>query len=74
MWVAERDVAQVAIKFIERPAAITSKLVEREVVNHACLEHPHIVRFIECFLTPRHLAITMEHCPGGDLYSYVLAR
>lgn len=48
--------------------------VEREIINHSCLIHPHIVRFRECFLTPKYLGIAMEYAAGGDLYRYVAAK
>ncbi len=48
--------------------------VEREIINHSCLIHPHIVRFRECFLTPKYLGIAMEYAAGGDLYKFVAAK
>ena len=48
--------------------------VEREIINHSCLIHPHIVRFRECFLTPEYLGIAMEYAAGGDLYRFVAAK
>ena len=44
--------------------------VEREIINHSVLLHPHIVRFKECFLTPHYLGIAMEYANGGDMYAY----
>ena len=43
-------------------------------MNHSRLIHPHIVRFHECFLTDKHLAIVMEYAAGGSLYSHVTAK
>ena len=51
-----------------------TKNVERELMNHSKLIHPHIVRFYECFLTEKHLAIVMEYAAGGSLYSHVTAK
>ena len=31
-----------------------TKNVEREILNHSLLIHPHVVRFEECFLTPQY--------------------
>lgn len=62
-----------AIKFIERGEKIT-KYVEREIINHRLLVHPHIVQFREVFLTPTHLAISMEFAPGGDMFEYVVKK
>lgn len=64
---------QVAIKFIERGDKVT-KYVEREILNHRQLVHPHIVQFKEVFLTPRHLGIVMEYAAGGDMFEYVVAK
>jgi serine/threonine protein kinase len=62
----------VAIKFLERGPGIGRGVV-REVLNHRLLvAHPHIVRFREAFLTPRHLAIVMEYASGGDMFEYVI--
>lgn len=61
-----------AIKFLERGPGIGRGVV-REVLNHRLLvAHPHIVRFREAFLTPRHLAIVMEYAAGGDMFEYVI--
>ena len=63
-----------AVKFLERGPGV-NKAVLREILNHRlCAAHPHIVRFIEVFLTPRHLAIVMEFAPGGDMFEWVLAH
>ena len=50
-----------------------TKNVEREILNHSQLIHPHVVRFYECFLTPKHLAIAMEYAAGGTMYNLVTA-
>ncbi|KAK9828933.1 hypothetical protein WJX72_002887 [[Myrmecia] bisecta] len=63
----------VAIKFMERGEKIT-KYVEREIINHSNLLHPHIVQFKEVFLTEQHLAIVMEYAPGGDMFQYVKSK
>ncbi|GIL46982.1 hypothetical protein Vafri_3829 [Volvox africanus] len=62
-----------AVKFIERGEKIT-KYVEREILNHRYLVHPHIVQFREVFLTPTHLCIVMEYAPGGDMFEYVVKK
>lgn len=51
-----------------------TKYVQRELINHRRLNHPHIVQLIEVFCTPTHLAVVMEFAPGGDMYNYVLQR
>ncbi|EIE22391.1 sulfur stress regulator [Coccomyxa subellipsoidea C-169] len=64
---------QVAVKFIERGDKVT-KYVEREILNHRFLMHPHIVQFKEVFLTSRYLAIAMEYVSGGDMFEYVVRK
>lgn len=51
-----------------------TKNVERELLNHSMLVHPHVVRFEECFLTDKYLAIVMEYAAGGTLFTHVTAR
>ncbi|PSC74454.1 sulfur stress regulator [Micractinium conductrix] len=65
---------QVALKFIERGAENINKYVEREIVNHMRLRHPHIIALREVFLTPSHLVLAMEYAAGGDLFHFVAAR
>ena len=48
--------------------------VNREIHNHAILNHPNIVRFIEVLLTPTDLAIVMEYASGGELFDRVLTN
>jgi len=62
-----------AIKFIERGEKIT-KYVEREIVNHRTLIHPHIVQFKEVFVTEHYLGLAMEFAPGGDMFEYVVKK
>lgn len=48
--------------------------MEREILNHRDLVHPHIVQFKEVFLTPHYLAIAMEFASGGDMFEYVVRK
>lgn len=64
---------EVAVKFIELGARFYQKYVEREIINHRMLAHPHIVGFKEVFVTTKHLAIVMEYVGGGNLQQYVEA-
>ena len=41
---------QVAIKFIQRGEKMAGRYVEREIVNHSMLLHPHIIQFKEVSL------------------------
>jgi serine/threonine protein kinase len=51
-----------------------TKYVEREILNHRNLVHPHIVQFKEVFLTKKYLGITMEYAAGGDMFEYVVRK
>ena len=61
-----------AVKFIERDENTIDKNVEREIINHSGLMHPHIIEFKICFLTTKYLAIAMEYADGEDLLRYGL--
>lgn len=60
----------VAIKFLQRGFGI-DKRVEREIICHKQMLHPHVVQFKDVFLTANHVAIVMEYASGGDLETYV---
>ncbi|KAL4418722.1 hypothetical protein ABPG77_008593 [Micractinium sp. CCAP 211/92] len=64
----------VALKFIERGPENITKYVEREIINHMKLRHPHIIALREVFLTPTHLVLSMEYAAGGDLFRFVASR
>jgi serine/threonine protein kinase len=55
------------------PPQVT-KYVEREIINHRQLVHPHIIQFKEVFLTSQHLSIAMEYAAGGDMFEYVVRK
>eukprot|EP00884_Botryococcus_braunii_P002408 jgi/Botrbrau1/12168/Bobra.0186s0076.1 len=61
----------VAVKFMARGQERITKNIEREILNHSSLVHPHVIRFREAFLTDDYLAIAMEYARGGDLYRYI---
>lgn len=44
---------EVAVKFIELGPRFYPKYVEREIINHRLLAHPHIVGFKEVFVTQK---------------------
>ena len=48
--------------------------VEREVTLLSKLKHPHIVGFIEVFLSESYLALVMTLVPGGTLSEYLLSH
>lgn len=48
--------------------------VEREVLNHRALHHPHVIEYKKVFRVQGYLVIVMEHANGGDLYDFVVQR
>lgn len=60
-----------AIKLIPLGERFYQKYVEREILNHRHLIHPHIVAFKEVLVTSKHLGIVMEFVGGGNLQSWV---
>ena len=48
--------------------------MSREVQFLSKLDHPHIVRFVETFLTELYIAIVTEYIPGGNLKNHLLAQ
>lgn len=48
--------------------------MEREIINHSNLLHPHVIQFKEVFLTEDYLAIAMEYAAGGDMFQLVKQR
>jgi serine/threonine-protein kinase SRK2 len=52
------------------PLQVT-EYVQREIINHLHLRHPHVISLRTVFLTPTHLGIAMEHAAGGDLFQLV---
>lgn len=55
--------------------ASKSKKMMQEVKILKSLDHPHIVKFVDCFIDMKGpvkvLCILMEYCSGGDLDSHL---
>jgi serine/threonine-protein kinase SRK2 len=62
-----------ALKFIPLDSA-KSKYVEREIINHFKLKHPHIIKLEEIFVTDTHLVLVLEYADQGDLFSHVKSK
>jgi len=45
-----------------------------ECVMLSRLEHPHIVRMLECFQSEKKLHLVLELCRGGELYACLVRR
>lgn len=60
----------VAGKIIPRGRQI-DVAVEREIINHRMLLHPHVIRFREAVVTPRSLCIVLDYATAGELFQYV---
>eukprot|EP01025_Chloroclados_australasicus_P017921 TRINITY_DN1920_c0_g1_i4.p2 TRINITY_DN1920_c0_g1~~TRINITY_DN1920_c0_g1_i4.p2 ORF type:complete len:401 (-),score=37.36 TRINITY_DN1920_c0_g1_i4:292-1338(-) len=64
----------VAVKLQPRGRKSVSKYVVREIMNHRCLQHDHIIRYKDVFLTNHCLALAMEYADQGDLFDYVIGQ
>lgn len=62
----------VAIKYL--PRSRVTVYVERELMTHRIMWHPHVIKLYEVFLTSTHLAVVMEYAECGDMYDYVSRR
>jgi serine/threonine protein kinase len=40
--------------------------LERELLAHSSLRHPHIVKFHQVFLSPNHCNLVLEYVPGEN--------
>jgi serine/threonine-protein kinase SRK2 len=54
----------VAVKKLPRSPDDRLQL-ERELLVHSRLRHPHVVRFHEVFLSPNHYNLVLEYVPGA---------
>jgi len=53
----------VAVKKLPRNLAADMQM-ERELLAHSSLRHPHITRFHQVFLSPHHINLVLEYVPG----------
>lgn len=54
-----------AVKKIARHLAAEMQM-ERELLAHSRLRHPHIVKFHQVFLSPSHINLVLEYVPGTE--------
>lgn len=47
-------------------------MLRRELEILKTLDHPNIVKFYEIFYDEKYIHFIMEHCSGGDLYTFIL--
>mmetsp|Transcript_38460 Transcript_38460/g.99906 ORF Transcript_38460/g.99906 Transcript_38460/m.99906 type:complete len:370 (+) Transcript_38460:237-1346(+) len=68
----------VAVKFVHRrrtgSANQVMTVMEREIVNHARLNHPFIIHFRDFFLLEDYLVVVMELADAGDLFDFTIKR
>lgn len=67
-----RDNVGVAVKVFERGTLVENSLLslEREILHHASMDHPFVIRLYEVYLTPKYLCLAME-LGISDLSHYV---
>lgn len=47
-------------------------MLRRELEILKTLDHPNIVKFYEIFIDEKYIHFVMEHCQGGDLYTFIV--
>jgi BR serine/threonine kinase len=48
--------------------------IRREIALMRIVDHPHILKLIEFFESPRYLFMVLELAPHGELFDYILSR
>jgi BR serine/threonine kinase len=59
-------------KFASQPDL--ERKIRREIALLRIVDHPHILKLIEFFESPRHLFMILELAPHGELFDYLLKR
>ena len=67
---------KVAIKIINKKlvSLLDLEQVKTEVEILKIAQHPNIIRLYDVFENEKYIYIIMEHCGGGDLFSYIEKR
>lgn len=64
---------QVAIKAMGQLKR-REEMIEKEILFHSCLDHPHVLRFIKTAHDDHLVVIVTELAPHGDLFEYLRVR
>jgi serine/threonine protein kinase len=67
---------KVAVKIMSKKQMTTQdlELVRTEIEILKICQHPSIIRLYDIFENIDHIYIIMEHCAGGDVFSYIEKR
>ena len=69
---------QFAIKIIQKSYFQDNKELEikihREIAIMKLLDHPHLLKLIDVFESPRHLYMVIEYASHGELFDYLIER
>jgi 5'-AMP-activated protein kinase catalytic alpha subunit len=67
---------KVAVKIMSKKQMSNQdlELVRTEIEILKVCQHPNIIRLYDVFENHDHIYIIMEHCGGGDLFSYIEER
>ncbi|KFG57509.1 calcium-dependent protein kinase CDPK4A [Toxoplasma gondii RUB] len=57
-----------------RPSRTAILKIRNEVNVRVRVDHPNIARLIEIYEDEKQLALVLEYCPGGDLFSHLCDR
>ena len=67
---------KVAVKIMNKNNMDSSdlELVRTEIEILKICQHPYIIKLYDVFENIDYIYIIMEHCPGGDLFSFIKSR
>lgn len=61
-----------AVKIIQKNRIVESHTFKQEIDILRVLDHPNIVKLVECFETDRLLYLVQEYCEGGELFQKLI--
>ena len=67
-----KDKTQHAAKVVPRGHPGMAKFLKMELQNHACLQHPFVVRLDSLHMSKSHVIMIMECAEGGDFEDVVM--
>jgi len=71
LWESQKTGHKFAVKAIIKGEYLFSRMVE-EVNILAKVDHPNIVKYIKSFQSKKYLYVTMEYCPGSNLFRKIV--
>jgi serine/threonine protein kinase len=73
-----RTSEQTAMKIIKKSQFSVrpdlERKIRREVALMKLMEHPHLLKLIDCSESPHHIYLVLEFCAGGELFDYLVSK